>query len=422
MNLTCRTSAIGTLATVLACASFQATAQGQTVYPAYRIQTQTIYEEQPVTVYRLNYETVIQEQQVTTQKPVWETETRVRRYTVAKPVNETSTQIQRSTVRKAVCETETRMQQRTVRRPVTEQVLQNRSHVTCQPVTTMQTQLVDQGGFVDQMVLTQQPSRNRLQWLQGGYVVNPATGTTQYQRGGLHWVPTAPPAVYQVQRQYVPNVVSVEVPHTTYQQQVVNEQVPVNVTRYVDEVVEEPVQVQVNKWVDEVVEQPIQVTTQRIEYETKEEPVQVRVCKWMTDTQTVQVPHTVAKWVAETSTRMVPRTVTMRVPIDSCSPCATTTAPSTVTYYAPASVQTIAPTVSNRVLAPAQTPPTIISPAPETSPTPAETPSDDTPTGEPTLRQGSARIVPIPDFQPNAAGIDSGSSRAADDAEGGLTA
>ena len=404
MNLSFRKSAIAALSACLALASFDSAAYGQTVYPAYRIHYKTVLEERKV--YRPSYETVYEQQTITSQKPVWETETRVRRYTVAKPVNETSTHIKRYTVRKPVWDMETRTQQRVVRRPVTEQVMQNRSHIVYDPVTTMRTQYVDHGSYVDNYVLTPGVSRNRLQWLQGGYVQDPATGTMVYRRGGLHWVPTAPPATYQVQRQYVPNIVAQEVPQTTYQQRVVNEQVPVNVTRYVDEVVEEPYQVQVCKYVDEVVEEPVQVTTQRVEYETKEEPVQVRVCKWVADTKTVQVPRTVMKWVQET--QVVPRTVAERVPITTCSPCAINS-PSTVTYYAPTTA------VPNVVVTPAAPP---VTARRAETPTPASSseaaseadpatkargageaePSDATPTGDPELEPLKARFVPIPDM------------------------
>ena len=412
----CKSAILVALCVVFA--SFGVTAQAQTVYstyPTYRLHYRTENVER--TVYRPQYETVYQQQTITSQKPVWETETRVRRYTVAKPVNETTTHMKRYTVRKAVMDTETRMQERRVQRPVTEQVMQTRSHTVLEPVTTMQTQYVDQGSFVDQYVLTQSPSRNRLQWLQGGYVQDPATGTMVYQRGGLHWVPTAPPANYQVQRQYVPNVVAQQVPQTSYQQRVVNEQVPVNVTRYEEQIIQEPIQVQVCKYVDEEVEEPVQITTQRIEYETKEEPVEVRVCKWVTDTKTVDVPRTVLKWVAET--QVVPRTVVERVPINTCSPCGTFS-PSTVTYYAPENalqkvVVPPAPTTANRPESKSESKEPTEADAEAKNAEPAgddanaNAPTDATPTGEPAIPAGSARIVPIPDLSPrsdNEAGND----------------
>jgi hypothetical protein len=175
-------------------------------------------------------------------KPEWVTETRRRTYRVAKPVMETSTRNEVYRVMRPVMETETRYQQHTVRRPVTETVMQDRNYVTCEPVTTMRTEYVDRGGFVDQCVYTPGAVTTRLRWLSGTWAVDPATGTTVYQRGGLHWVPEQSPGTYTVARQYVPNVVAQQVPQTTYVQKLVTQQTPVQVTRYVDEVVQQPVQ------------------------------------------------------------------------------------------------------------------------------------------------------------------------------------
>ena len=308
-----------------------APALGQDCCSAQRIVYKTVYDQQQITAYRLQYETVIQEQAVTVMRPQWFTETQQRRYTVAKPVTETSTREERYTVMRPVWETETRYQQQVVRKPVVETAMQDRNYVTYEPVTTMQTQYVDQGGFVDQTVCTPGPVRNRLQWLPGSYVVDPATGSTVWQRGGLFWVPTQSPGTYQVQRQYVPQIVAQQVPQTTYVQRVVTQKEPIQVTRYMDEVVSQPVQVQVCKWVSQEVVRPITVVTQRIEYEERVEPVQVQTCRWVTETQNVQTPHQVAKWVPYTMTRLVPQTITMRVPVDACG------VPSGITsYYAPA--------------------------------------------------------------------------------------
>jgi hypothetical protein len=390
MNLFLKSTA-AVLAASLITASFNATDAQTVVYPAYRIVNRIVYDQQPVTTYRLEHEIVYREQQVTTQKPVWETEMRVRRVTVQKPVFETSTRTERFTVRKAVLETETRTQRRIVRSPVTEQVMQSRNYVTYEPVTTMRTEYVDQGSYVNQLVQTPGIVRNRLRWLQGGYAQDPATGTLVYQRGGLHWVPVQSAGTVQVQQQYVPNVVERQVPQTTLQQKVVQEQVPVNVTRIVEQVVEEPYQVQVQKWVDEVHERPVQITTQRMETEVRDEPIQVRVCKWVTEIQTVRVPHTVAKWVEQTTTRLVPRTVTMRVPVDPCGGYTTTNYPSNVTYYSP-----LAPlassTIVNRAPAVVSQPAEPAAPAAEASSEPGE-PSDADETGQPGLPSG---VVPNP--------------------------
>ena len=331
-------------ALVLAASFFAVPVLGQTPCASYRVVCQTVYEQQKVTAYRLGYETVLEERQVTRHRPVWETHTRERRYRVAKPVYETSTREERYKVLRPVTQTETRYRQHVVRRPVTETVMQDRSYVTCEPITTLRTQYVDRGGFVDQTVFRPGAVRNGLRWVPGGYVSDPATGTNVWYRGGLHWVPTQAPGRYEVRRQYVPNVVGEQVPQTSYQQRVVTQKVPVNVTRYVDEVVNQPVQVQVCKWVEQEYVRPVTVTTQRIEYEERVEPVHVRVCRMQAEVQTVQVPHTVAKWIPYTSTRLVPRTVTMRVPVDPCgdsvsiAPARVAPAPSSGGATAPADI------------------------------------------------------------------------------------
>ena len=52
----------------------------------YRLDFQTVYDEQQVTAYRVSYETVYDTKTYTVQKPVWETQTSERRYTVQRPV------------------------------------------------------------------------------------------------------------------------------------------------------------------------------------------------------------------------------------------------------------------------------------------------------------------------------------------------
>ncbi|MGE3777860.1 MAG: hypothetical protein AB7F89_11785, partial [Pirellulaceae bacterium] len=183
---------------------------------AYRAVCRTVYDEERVTAYRLTYETTMQEQQVTTMKPEWFTETRQRTVRVAKPVAETSTRQEVYRVLRPVVQTETRYEQQVVHRPTTETVMQDQSYVTYEPVTTMRTEYVDKGGFVDQYQYTPGAVRNRLQWLPGAYFVDPRTGTQVYHRGGLHWVPQQSAGTVSVARQYVPNVVAQQVPQTSY--------------------------------------------------------------------------------------------------------------------------------------------------------------------------------------------------------------
>jgi len=331
MNLSMRFLFVATLA-VVPVALVASPLSAQVVYPAYQTVYRTVYEPEAVSAYRLEYETLVEERQITTQKPVWETETRNRRVTVARPVTETNTQTQRYKVLKPTWETQTQTRRRLVQRPVTETVVQNQNFLTYEPVTTLRTETVDQGGFVDQVVVQPGQVRNRLQWLPGTYAVDPVTGTSTWYRGGFHWVPQQAASSYQVQRQYVPNVVQRQVPQTSYVQKVVTQQTPVTVTKMVGEWVDEPYEVRVQKWTEQLMERPVTTTTQRIEYEARDEPYQVQVCKWIAESQTVKVPRTVAKWVPYTTTRMVPKTVAMNVPVDSCGTVMTNFAP-TVSYY-----------------------------------------------------------------------------------------
>ena len=61
----------------------------------YRLECQTIFEEQQVTAYRTVCETAFEEREVTRQIPVMETQQRERRVTVLKPVTETSVRQER---------------------------------------------------------------------------------------------------------------------------------------------------------------------------------------------------------------------------------------------------------------------------------------------------------------------------------------
>lgn len=349
--------------------------------PCERIVNRVVYEQQPYTAYRYEYETVLEQRQVTSQRPVYETEMRTRRYTVAKPVTETATREERYFTLKPVYETEertreydqttwetvteirqdrvivnrpvleTQMQQRqhVVRKAVQDTVWQDQAYTQMTPVTTMKTQLVDQGGFVDTVNYVPGRSHCHLGWMPRGHATNAVTGETYYRRGGLAWVPTVTPGTYAVSRAYVPNIVSQQVPVTSLMPQTVVQKVPLAVTRYQDEVVTEevPVQVQRMEQVEEVRETPVTyqrpkterivekvpVQTvryereehvrqvpyeiQRIEYEEREEPYEVKVMRWETETKTVEVPVQQRKLVEYTAYRLVPRVVTMRLPIDA---------------------------------------------------------------------------------------------------------
>ncbi len=459
MYVTLRSSLVATMVALL----FSPAIAQDCCQPSYQSVGKTVYEYEPVTTYRLVYETVFEEREITVQRPVWETEVRERRYTVAKPVLETSEREERYTVMRPVWETshrdcsydrvryvtETEMreqryvvsrpvweetfreQRRVVRRPVTETAMQDYSYTTYQPVTTMRTDYVDQGGYVSNWVYKPGTVRNRLQWLPGGYAVDPLTGSTYWRRAGLHWVPTQPPGTYAVQQQYKPNVVAVQRPQTTYTPRTVVEKRPIQVTRYRDEVVTEkiparvcrmeqteevrqvPVTVQkpvverVNykipvktyRWVQQEMVRKIPVTTQRIVHEERVDQVPVRVCRMVTEVRKVQEPRTVASWKPYQAMRCVPRTVIMRVPVD---PCYQYSLPGTTTYYYPGpSVEVGPPTVTTTQKVPTEaegdegaksvlkkdadeSAPEGDAPDPDAETT-GDEPTDDDPTGKPAI-------------------------------------
>jgi hypothetical protein len=349
--------------------------------PCYRTVNRIVYEEEPFTAYRVEYETVLEQREITESRPVYETELRKRTVRVAKPVVETATRQERYFTLKPVYETEeveraydrttwetvtemrqdrvivqrpvveTQMHERqhVVRRPVQETVWQDQAYTALTPVTTMRTQLVDQGGFVDMWNYVPGRSQHSLRWMPRGYSTSAVTGETYYRRGGLAWVPSVTPGTYTVSRAYVPNIVAQQVPVTAMMPQTVVQKVPLNVTRYQDEVVTEqvPVQVQRMEQVEEIRETPVtyqrpkverivekipvqkvryereehvrQVPyeVRRIEYEDREEEYPVQVLRWETEKKVIEVPVQRRKLVPYTSYRLVPRVLTMRLPYDA---------------------------------------------------------------------------------------------------------
>ena len=281
----------------------------------YRVVCHTVYEQQPITAYRLVYETVFEERKVVTQRPVWQTQIKERRYRVAKPVTETSVREQRYQVRKLVWETQEQERQHTVRRPVVKTVMQDRTFTTREPVVTMRTQKVDLGQFVNRVHHTPGPSRRRLRWRSRQYYNDTNTGARRWQRAGLYWVPVQGRGTTKVTKIWVPNVVTQQVPQTTYQTKEVVQQVPVQVTSYEDQVITQKVPIRTFRWQTEEVVHQIPVTTIRYEYEERVEQIPVRVCKMVTEEKIITVPRCVAKWVPVTYHGMRPKTVVRRVPL-----------------------------------------------------------------------------------------------------------
>ena len=283
----------------------------------YRMIFQTVYDQQPMTSYRLVYETQFEERKIVTQRPVWETQQRERRYRVAKPVQETNMRERRYKMMRPVVETFEQQRQYTVRRPTVETIMQDRNRTTYEQVTFMETQTVDQGQFVNQQTHIPGRVRRRLRFQRRQYYTDPLTGMQRWQRAGLYWVPMQGPGTVQVNRTWVPNPVTVQVPRTTVQPKQVVEQVPVQVTTFKDEIVTENVPVQVCSWKEEEVVQQIPVTRIRYEYEERVEPITVHVCKMISEEKTVLVRKCVPKWVPVTTMCMRPRTIVMRIPLES---------------------------------------------------------------------------------------------------------
>jgi hypothetical protein len=233
---------------------------------------------------------------------------------------------------------------------VTETAEQEQYHTVLEPVVTHTTRYVDQGCFQDIAVCKPGPVHTRLGWVPSACVVDPLTGQSAYQRGGLAWIQEQGPAQYSVAKVWQPNVVAQQVAHTNYVQKVVAQKVPVQVQRCVDEVVVHKVPVQVCRMVTEEVVQhvpqtvcrqvvervenkvpvhvtrmvpeehvrKVPVTSYRMVSEERVEQVPVQVCRMVSETQTVRTARLVEKRTPVVQTVRVPRTVCLRVPIDEC--------------------------------------------------------------------------------------------------------
>ena len=181
----------------------------------FEIACQTIYEPQATTQYRLEYETEYEEREIVKHRPVWQTEMRTRTYRVAIPRTETR---ERSyEVRRQVWETINQPRQVVVRQPVTETFTQEQLYLTHEPVTVMRTQYVDQGQYVNQVDTTPGRTRRRLRLRRRQYYTDAVTGQQKWQRAGLYWVPSQGQGSTRVNRVWVSNYVTQQIPETTYQ-------------------------------------------------------------------------------------------------------------------------------------------------------------------------------------------------------------
>jgi hypothetical protein len=298
-----------------------APASAQELCPAscqtYRLDYQTVCEQHQATAYRVEYETVCEQHQVTSYKPVWETAVRENRYTVARPVTETALREEVYTVQRPVYETAEREESYTVLKPVYETAYRTECRTVYQPVTTCQTRYIDQGCFIDQVVLKPCAPSTRLTWLPASAAVDPLTGRAVYQRAGLYWTQT-PGGSYEVQKVWRPNVVPQQVQQTSYVPQTVTQQIPVQVCKYMPEQMVRKVPVQVCRMVSEQQVRRIPVTTCKMVYEERVQQVPYQVCRMVAQQQTISVPHVVERRIPVTYTYTVPRLVCYRVPLDAC--------------------------------------------------------------------------------------------------------
>ena len=353
--------------------------------PAYRVQSRTIMEEQLETRLRVVYRDEFEEQEITSQRPVLRTRIEKRPYTVTTPITETSTVEEKYTVMKPVTkrewedrsyqettyvtetaereeaytayqpvtETQFQTQQYVVQRPVTETQYQTQQYTTYQPVTTMQTAVVDQGQYVAQQFYQPGDVRYGLRYQPGGLTFDP-TGMGAYRRGGFGWVPYTAPGQTYAQLQYQPNPVQVAIPQTSYMPQVVQQQVPVQVTRMENQVVQQQVPYSVTKyqaveqrrrvpysvqkpitrtidnkvavdkveWVEQEMVRPKTVQRTSYKVETKEKDVTIQFYETEEVKTTVRVPRRVAEYQPYQIKVLVPRTVQMPTTLNYVDPYA----------------------------------------------------------------------------------------------------
>ncbi len=353
--------------------------------PAYRVQSRTIMEEQLETRFRVVYRDEFEEQEITSQRPVLRTRVEKRPYTVTTPVVETSTVEERYTVLKPVTkrewedrsyqettyvtetaereeaytayqpvtETQYQTQQYVVQRPITETQYQTQQYTTYQPVTTMQTAVVDQGQYVAQQYYQPGDVRYGLRYQPSGLTYDP-TGMAAYRRGGFGWVPYSAPGQTYAQLQYQPNPVQVAVPQTSYMPQVVQQQVPVQVTRMESQVVQQQIPYNVTKyqaieqrrrvpyavqkpitrtvdnkvavdkveWVEQEMVRPKTVQNTSYKVETKEKEVTVQFYETEEVRTKVRVPRKVAEYQPYHVKVLVPRTVQMPTTLSYVDPYA----------------------------------------------------------------------------------------------------
>ena len=282
--------------------------------PTYRVDYATEYREEEVSNEQLVWDTEIREREITelrqvpetsvrvetsrVVKPVWTTEMRDTSYNVVRQVPETSVREERYVVSKPVVETHQREIVQTVMRPVQQTVLQQRQYTVNRPVTTYQTQVVDQGQYVNYTTVQPGKTYNRLAWQSGGTMVDPVTGATRSQWPGLYWTPMQSEAKLTQQTVYQPNLVAQQVPVTSLVPETVVEQIPVTQTSYQQEQVARIEPYQVQRMVQEEMVRQVPVTTYRQVVERVPQTTPVQVMKMETQEIQKEIPVTTYKTVA----------------------------------------------------------------------------------------------------------------------------
>ncbi|MCL2348457.1 MAG: hypothetical protein FWC50_09380 [Planctomycetaceae bacterium] len=267
--------------------------------------------ERRFSVIRQVPETTVQQETFRVLRPVWTTEFRDTSYNVIRTVPETSEREERVTVSRPVWETAEREVWQTVQRPVQETVMQERQMTVNRPVTTLQTNVVDRGQFVNFTFV--QPGRtfNRLAWQQGGTFVDPATGATRRQLPGLFWTPMQEQSRLRQGTVFQSNLVTETTPVTTLVPETVVEQVPVTRTTFQEERIARREPYQVMRMVQEEQVRRVPVTTFRQVVERVQQTTPVQVYRMETQEVTRDVPVTRNKTVVEERTEpytvLVPR-------------------------------------------------------------------------------------------------------------------
>ena len=213
----------------------------------------------------------------TAPSPVWQVEFQQRSRKVARPIWETSYQPQRQKVLRTIWETQEREETYTVTRPVVETSLRHEKYLASQPVTTYQVQYADQGSWTDQQVYQPRESVVRLKWVSGGWSTDERTGLKFWTPPMLRPTRVEQPGTYLTHRVWRPNVVTTQVPQTTYVSRVETRAVPVEKVRYVQEKRVRKVPVRVCRTVEEEEVRSVPVVTCRVVYEEQIERVPVLV-------------------------------------------------------------------------------------------------------------------------------------------------